>query len=62
MKVAKLTQTRPTPFQGGILRSSQWYWFKRRHLELNIRQAKGLDINRTQGLTIQSCQKFYQNL
>jgi hypothetical protein len=26
-------------------RTSWWYWFNRRHLELNIHQAKGLDIN-----------------
>jgi len=62
MKVAKLIQTRPTPFQEGVPGSSWWYWFKSTHPELNIRQAKGLDINQTQGLTIQSCQNFYHNL
>jgi len=45
MKVAKLTQTRLTPFQKGVPRSSWQYWFKRRHLELNIDQAEGLDNN-----------------
>jgi hypothetical protein len=45
MKVAYLTQTRPTPFQGGVLGSSWWYWFKRRHPEFNIHQVEGLDIN-----------------
>ncbi len=59
MKVAKLTQTKPTPFQGGVPKTSWWYWFKRTHLELNICQAEGLDISQTQRLTIQSCQSFY---
>jgi hypothetical protein len=31
MKVAKLTQTKDTPFKDGILRKSWWYWFKQRH-------------------------------
>jgi hypothetical protein len=62
MKVAELIQIRPTLFQGGVLGSSWWYWFKKRHPKLNIHQVEGLDINRAQGLTIQSCQNFYQNL
>jgi hypothetical protein len=62
MKVAKPTQTRPTPFQGGIPRTYWWYWFKCRRFELNICQAKRLDISGAQGLTIQSCLTFYQNL
>jgi hypothetical protein len=61
MKVTKLTKTRPTPFRGRVPKTSWWYQFKKRHLELNIHQAEGLDISRTQGLTIQSCQSFYQN-
>jgi hypothetical protein len=48
MKVAKFTQTRSTPFQGGVLRTSLWYWFKCRHLEFNICQVQGLDISRVQ--------------
>jgi hypothetical protein len=61
MKVAELTQTKPTHFQG-VSGTSWWYWFKHKHLKFNICQAKGLDINRAQGLIIQSCQSFYQNL
>jgi hypothetical protein len=45
MKVAKLIQTKTTPFQRRVLGSSWWYLFKRRHLELNICQVEGLDIN-----------------
>jgi hypothetical protein len=48
MKVAKFTQTKSTPFQGGILKTSWWYWFKCKHLEFNICQVQGLDINRAQ--------------
>jgi hypothetical protein len=59
MIVAKLIQTRPTPFQGGVPRSFWWYLFKKKHLKLHIHQAEGLDISQTQGLTIQSCQNFY---
>jgi len=62
MKVEKLTQTRLMPFQKGVPRSSWQYWFKRRNHELNIHQAEGLDNNQAQGLIIQSCQSFYQNL
>ncbi len=35
MKVTKLTQTRPTPFGGRVPRSFWWYWFKKRHHELD---------------------------
>jgi hypothetical protein len=51
MKVAKVTQTRVRPFKHGIPGSSWWFWFKLRHPKLNIQQAKGLEINKAQGLT-----------
>ncbi len=54
LKVANLTQTRPMPIQSGMLRSSWWYWFKIGHLDLNIRQVKGLTINKYK--------TFYDNL
>ncbi len=59
MKVAKLTQTRPTSFRGGVLKNFWWYWLKRKHLELNIHRIEGLDNSQAQGLKIQSCQNFY---
>jgi hypothetical protein len=62
MKVAELTQTRPTSFQGKVPRTSWWCWFKHTHPKFNIFQVKGLDINKGQGLITQSCQNFYQNL
>jgi hypothetical protein len=36
MKVAELTQTRDTPFQDKIPNINWWYWFKQKHLEMNI--------------------------
>jgi hypothetical protein len=62
MKVIELTQTKPTPFKNGIIRNSWWYWFKHRHPKLNIQLAKGLDVYKSEGLTNQSCDIFYQNL
>jgi hypothetical protein len=40
---------------GKNVKDSSWNWFKQRHVKHNIHQGDGLDINRTQGLTIQSC-------
>jgi hypothetical protein len=55
MKVVKLIQTRPTPFQGKVQGPPSGTSFKHKHPKLSICQAKGLDINKTQGLIIQSC-------
>jgi hypothetical protein len=60
--VTELTQTQPTPFLNGLPRDSWWYWFKCKQLELNICFAEGLDVKRTQGMTTNSCNLFYQNL
>jgi hypothetical protein len=62
MKVAKVTQTKITPFKHGKLGSSWWFWFKCQHPKLSIRQAEGMEISKTQGLTSQSCESFYNNL
>jgi hypothetical protein len=51
MKVAKVTQIIVTPFKHGVPGSSWWFWLKRQHPELSIRQAKGLKISKVQGLT-----------
>jgi hypothetical protein len=51
MKVAKLTQTKPTPFTNGIVGNSWWYWFKCQHRKLNIKLAKGLEVCMAHGLT-----------
>jgi hypothetical protein len=62
MKVAKITQTRVTPFKHGVLGSFWWFWFKCQHPKLNIRQVEGLEISRAQRLTSESCENFYNNL
>jgi hypothetical protein len=36
MKVIKLIQARVTPLWDGMPCNSQWYWFKHKHLEVNI--------------------------
>jgi len=59
--VAKVIQTRPTPFLNEVHRDSWWYLFKHKHLELSICLTKGLEINRAQGFTTNSCNLFYQN-
>jgi hypothetical protein len=51
MKVAKVTQTRVTPFKHGVPGSSWWFWLECQHQELTIRQVKGLEISKAQGLT-----------
>lgn len=61
MKVAKLTQTRPTLFQNGIPSNSWWYQFKlHKHPKLNI--CRWLEVYKTQGLTPNTCKSFYTNL
>jgi hypothetical protein len=40
MKVAKKTKVKVTPFQDGIPSNNWWYWFKCRHLEVNICKQK----------------------
>jgi hypothetical protein len=53
-KAAKITKTIPTPFWNGALKDSWWYWLKQCHPNLIIRQTKGLDGCKAQGLTQQS--------
>jgi hypothetical protein len=62
MKMLEFTQTRLAPFYNGIPSASWWYWFKHCHLEINIKQAKRLEVYTTQGLTNSACQMSYTNL
>jgi hypothetical protein len=59
LKVAKFTQTWPS---NHVFENSLCHWFKKRHPKLTIHPVKGLDIYKTQGLTSQSCNSFYENL
>jgi hypothetical protein len=38
------------------------YWFKTKHPNLSITQAKGLEVSKEQGLTINSYKTFNDNL
>jgi hypothetical protein len=60
--VAKLTQTRATPFKNGILGTSWWHWFKRRHPKISIRLVEGLNISKAEGQTVVTCNSLYENL
>ena len=62
LKVALLTQERPTPFTNGILRPAWVRWFKKRHLALALCQSQGLDVARTKGLCSENIETFYKNL
>ncbi len=62
LKVGELTQTHATPFNNGIPRTSQWHQFKRRHPEISVRLAKGLDISKAQGLTQATCYTTNRNI
>ncbi len=61
LKVAKITQTRLTPLKDGVLIDSWWCWFQNKHPNLTIKQAEGLNVNRTQGL-IANSYNFLQQL
>jgi hypothetical protein len=60
LKVTKMTQIMVTPFQDGIPQKTWWQWFKNQHPNVVIRQAKGLEMCRAQGLTTACCSKFTQ--
>ena len=62
LKVALLTQKRPTPFTNGIPRPAWLRWFKKRHHALALRQSQGLDVARAKGLCPENIQTFYKNL
>ena len=62
MKVALITQERPTPFTNGIPRHGWLRWFKKRHRNLTIRQSQGLEFSRAKGLNAKTVQGFYHNL
>lgn len=62
LKVVELTQTRPAPFWSGVPKNSQWYQFKTRHPNFIIKQVKGLNAFRAQGLTINNYKTFCDNL
>ena len=62
LKVALMTQERPTSFTDGIPGRGWLRWFKKRHPDLTRRQAQGLEIERAKGLYVENVASFYSNL
>ena len=62
MKVALLTQERPTPFTNGIFGPAWVHWFKKRHPNLALHKSQGLDVARAKGLCPTNVSTFYANL
>ena len=62
LKVAEICQTRHTPFKDGIPGRSWLYWFQKRHPQLVLRQAQGLELNRAKNLCSSMIEVFYENL
>ena len=62
LKIALLTQERPTPFTNGVPGPAWVRWFKKRHLALSLRQSQGLDVARVKGLCPKNVETFYKNL
>ena len=62
LKVALMTQERPTSFTDGIPEKEWLCWFKKRHLDLIRRQAHGLELARAKGLCAENVASFYKNL
>jgi hypothetical protein len=62
LKVALITQDRVTPFTNGIPGPRWLRWFKKRHPELSLRLAQGLDAKRGHSLCPDNVKTFYSNL
>jgi hypothetical protein len=57
-----MTQGRDTPFIDGIPGLGWLCWFKRRHRELSVKLAHGLDAKRARSLCVDNVITFYENL
>jgi hypothetical protein len=62
LKVAFITQGRDTPFTNGISGPSWLRWFRRRHPNLSLHLAQGLDNNHAKSLCETNVTTFYDNL
>jgi hypothetical protein len=62
IKVAEMTQDRPTPFIDGVPGGSWVKWFRRRHPDLILRSSQGLEIARAKGLCPVNVATFSDNL
>jgi hypothetical protein len=48
LKVAEITQIKPTPFNDDAPKNSWWKWFQKRHPNISIKQIEGLEVPTTQ--------------
>lgn len=62
VEVANIYQSRPNPFKDGIPGKSWWTGFKRRHPELTLRIAEGIDKDRAVNLRPTVIFAFYDTL
>ena len=62
LKVAEMTQVRLTPFPNGIPGLSWVKWFRRRHPDLSLLVAQGVETGRARGLCPENVYSFYENL
>jgi hypothetical protein len=62
LKVAQICETRVNPFCNGIPGAGWLHWFRRRHPQLILRSAQGLEVNRARNLCLENVQSFYHNL
>lgn len=60
--VARIIQTRCTPFKDGIPGKGWMKWFHHRHPNLALQTVEGLDLARARNLCPDGVQSFYQNL
>ncbi|KAH9291763.1 hypothetical protein KI387_043047 [Taxus chinensis] len=60
--VAQICETRQNPFRDGFPGKSWWAGFRKRHPDLAIRTAEGLDRDRALNLRPAIVTKFYDNL
>jgi hypothetical protein len=61
-KVQQICSGRPTPFKGGMHGTKWWGFFKIRHPHLMLRTPQALDGKRTQNVTKEKCESFYNLL
>ncbi|XP_059073557.1 uncharacterized protein LOC131874281 [Cryptomeria japonica] len=62
LHVAHICETRPNPFKNGFPGRSWWTGFRKRHPDLTIRVAEGLDRDRAVMLRPSIMTDFYDNL
>lgn len=62
LTVARVTESRPTPFKNGIPGNGWMWWFLNRNPELTFRRSQGLDTGKARNLCKDSVQSLYSNL